>query len=241
MKLYNEEKYYRMMRNKQLVYTYQLKRLSKSSKRANFIIIYYSVALIVYTLSIKYFPNFLSKDIMEFACVILSIIVLIYSIINDNSRYSERIHTVELALRNIKRLKRRLGGLARLPDADQAPEFDTIKEEFENLVGQVEYRDDLDFYHTIHYLCRRCGIDIKTGKDIDNSSKLESMNLSEKEITYLKDEVRGYILEINTKDQMRYLSYHRFLHISLYALPVGLYLFCIMFHHLWPLITKLIL
>lgn len=47
--LYNRDKYYRIMDRTQSNYANQLKRISKDAKRSDFILIYYSMALIVYT------------------------------------------------------------------------------------------------------------------------------------------------------------------------------------------------
>ena len=50
---YNKAKYYRIMDRTQSNYANQLKRLSRDKKRADFILIYYSLALIIYALSGK--------------------------------------------------------------------------------------------------------------------------------------------------------------------------------------------
>ena len=50
---YNKDKYYRIMDRTQSNYANQLKRLSLDKKRGDFILIYYSLALIIYALSGK--------------------------------------------------------------------------------------------------------------------------------------------------------------------------------------------
>ena len=55
--LYNRDKYYRIMDRTQSNYANQLKRISKDAKRSDFILIYYSMALIVYALSAEFYPG----------------------------------------------------------------------------------------------------------------------------------------------------------------------------------------
>lgn len=164
MKVYNYEKYYRMIRVKQMIYSNQLKRLSVSSKRANFILIYYSIALIIYTLALRYFNHMLHQDFTEFASIVISIMILIYSIISSNSRFSERAHDVEFSLNQIKRMKRKLANIPSMSYDEQGEEFEDFKEKYEDLIDNVEYRDDLDFYYTVKYFCKKFNINFHTGE-----------------------------------------------------------------------------
>lgn len=108
---YNRNKYYRIMDVTQSNYANQWKRLSKDSKRADFILIYYSLAIIVYSLSVKFYPNLFNEIWSSYSGLILSVIVLIYSIINSKAGYPERIAKVQVALNEVKRLKREVGTL----------------------------------------------------------------------------------------------------------------------------------
>ena len=91
---YNKDKYYRIMDRTQSNYANQLKRLSRDKKRADFILIYYSLALIIYALSGKYYPQFFDENWISYSSIILSVIVLIYSIVNSRSEYSGRISSI---------------------------------------------------------------------------------------------------------------------------------------------------
>lgn len=124
---YDRDKYYRIMDRTQSNYANQLKRLSKDAKRADFILIYYSLALIVYSLSVKFYPNFFDATWMSYSSIILSAIVLIYSIINSKAGYPERISKLQVALNEVKRLKREVGALPELL-AQQSPSSNPSEE-----------------------------------------------------------------------------------------------------------------
>lgn len=111
MPKYDCEKYYRIMNMTQLNYANQLKRLSKNQSRANIILIYYSTALIVYSVASIIYPTIFSLKWMEFSSIILSVVVLLYSIINGNANYPQRIANIEKSLNQVKSLKRKIGSI----------------------------------------------------------------------------------------------------------------------------------
>ncbi len=216
MKDYDRDKWYRILKCTQLNYSNLLNRLSKDHKRSNFIIIYYSTALIIYSLSTHFFETVFNEDFTSYASIILSIIVLIYSIINSNARYSERITSVLYGLNEIKTLKRRLAA---------GEDLAIVDEEYGEIIAQVEYRDDLDFYRTIHYMCNKYGINVNNGTEIENPKYI--INESDEELKIIKSEIRGYISEINPKVQQFQIWVHFLWHILLYSFPVLIFLLCI--------------
>lgn len=111
MPKYDCEKYYRIMNMTQLNYANQLKRLSKNQSRANIILIYYSTALIVYSVASIIYPTIFSLKWMEFSSIILSVVVLLYSIINGNANYPQRIANIEKSLNQVKSLNRKIGSI----------------------------------------------------------------------------------------------------------------------------------
>ena len=111
MPKYDCEKYYRIMNMTQLNYANQLKCLSKNQSRANIILIYYSTALIVYSVASIIYPTIFSLKWMEFSSIILSVVVLLYSIINGNANYPQRIANIEKSLNQVKSLKRKIGSI----------------------------------------------------------------------------------------------------------------------------------
>lgn len=190
--LYNRDKYYRIMDRTQSNYANQLKRISKDAKRSDFILIYYSLALIVYALSVEFYPELFDSTWTSYSSIILSTIVLIYSIVNSKAGYPERISKIQMALNEVKRLKREVGSLPNLSynDFDSSSQVNTIsdeacqkchnvsctnrdlcceklerlKAEYDRLVSNTEVRDDLDFYYTIRHLCKEYDINLYTGK-----------------------------------------------------------------------------
>lgn len=193
---YDKKKYYRIMDRTQSNFANQLKRLSRDSKRADSILIYYSMAIIIYSLSIKFYPHYFGGSWMSFSSIIMSIIVLIYSIINSKAQYPERIYKIQVALNEVKRLKREVGDLPDEPDTpkvhcgklegrdiafqlepipqkDYVERLEQIKREYNNVVNGVEIRDDLDFYLTIVSLCKEHGLNPADGKYKKGETLLE--------------------------------------------------------------------
>mgnify|MGYP001773207077 CR=1 FL=1 len=75
---------------------------------SNFVITYYSIALIVYSLTAEFFPNVFDVKLSAYFNIILSIVVLTYSLIITNAKYSERIQAAEKVLNEVKAQKREL-------------------------------------------------------------------------------------------------------------------------------------
>lgn len=240
---YDRDKYYRIMDRTQSNYANQLKRLSKDGKRADFILIYYSLALIIYALSVEFYPNLFDENWTSYSSIILSVIVLIYSIINSKAEYPARIAAIQEALNEVKRLKRQVG---ELPDSLQAasspneescePErgcttecnqhlcvkLESIKEEYDELVSSTEIRDDLDFYYTILHLCKQYELDPYTGKYKGNAS-------SENQV--IIEEIQGYISENNPRIQKWHVRFLTVCHFVLYIAPIIIFALGIFFRN----------
>lgn len=243
---YNKEKYYRIMDRTQSNYGYQWKRLSKDSKRADFILIYYSLSIIVYSLSVKFYPESFSETWSSYSSIILSVIVLIYSIINSKAGYTDRINKIQNALNEVKRLKREVGALpdkildnshendeitmklkpcgnASGCDMSQScqakvvcPKLEELKKEYDEMVSNTEMRDDLDFYYTILHLCKQHNLKPSNGKA---KGKIE-VNNDDQEIK----EIRGYISENNPSVQRLHIIFLYIWHFGLYITPVVIFL-----------------
>lgn len=243
--VYNRDKYYRIMDVTQSNYANQWKRLSKDSKRADFILIYYSLAIFVYSLTDILYPNLLDKSWASYTGLILSVVVLIYSIINSKAGYPERITKIQDALNVVKRLKREVGALPdTLPDAvPKSPpatggnpgnicptscglyqschgnlicaKLESLKKEYDELVSSTEIRDDLDFYYTIRHLCKQHGLHLYTGKP--------QMDASVTEKDPAIKELRGYISENNPGIQQLHVIFLGLCHFLLYIAPVVIF------------------
>lgn len=234
---YNRNKYYRIMDRTQSNYANLLKRLSKSEKRGNFILIYYSIALIVYPLSVEFYPNKFNATWSSYTSIILSVVVLMYSIINSKAGYSERIAKVSLALNKVKRLKREVGALPhKLPDTLNCPscsngngcecenekvckKLEELKQEYDDLVSNIEVRDDLDFYQTICQLCEEYGLNPFSGK-VKDAEKYIAKTSGDDGKDKIVEEIRGYISEINPRLQKFNVFIRHCWNAFLYLAPI---------------------
>jgi len=233
---YNRDKYYRIMDRAQSNFANQLKRLSKDSKRADNILIYYSISLIVFSLVTTFYPQLFNTKWLIFSSIILSVIVLIYSIINSKASYPERIAKIKVALDTVKSLKREVGGLPKdaefkksrevserqcqCEDKDECDgkgvciKLEKLKVDYDVVVGAAEMRDDLDFYYTILHLCKQYGLRPYWKNDID---KLEGK--SQEELT-ICSEIIGYIAENRPKLQLAHVMLRTAWHGFLYIAPI---------------------
>lgn len=76
-KNYNDKsKVYDIMNTTQSNYSNMLKRLQLEKSFSNFVITYYSIALIVYSLTAVFFSNIFDEKLASYFNIILSIVVL---------------------------------------------------------------------------------------------------------------------------------------------------------------------
>lgn len=170
-KNYNDKnKMYDIMNTTQSNYSNMLKRLQIRKSFSNFVITYYSITLIVYTLTAEFFPDKFSTELSNYFNIILSIVVLTYSLIITNAKYSERIQAAERVLNEVKAKKRELteGNVAEK------------RKEYENIMSKAEYRSEIDFFRTLKQKCKKndvCWLRYKKGlekmEDRDEADKLK--------------------------------------------------------------------
>lgn len=170
-KNYNDKnKMYDIMNTTQSNYSNMLKRLQIRKSFSNFVITYYSITLIVYTLTAEFFPDKFNTELSNYFNIILSIVVLTYSLIITNAKYSERIQAVERILNEVKAKKRELteGNVAEK------------RKEYENIMSKAEYRSEIDFFRTLKQKCKKndvCWLRYKKGlekmEDRDEADKLK--------------------------------------------------------------------
>ena len=104
----NRETIYNIMNITQRNYSNMIKRLERKKVFSNYVITYYSIGLIIYSLTAEFFPDSFNIKLSSYFNIILSIVVLAYSLISSNAKYSERIQSVENILNEIKSKKREL-------------------------------------------------------------------------------------------------------------------------------------
>ena len=170
-KNYNDKnKMYDIMNTTQSNYSNMLKRLQIRKSFSNFVITYYSITLIVYTLTAEFFPDKFNTELSNYFNIILSIVVLTYSLIITNAKYSERIQAAERVLNEVKAKKRELieGNVAEK------------RKEYENIMSKAEYRSEIDFFRTLKQKCKKndvCWLRYKKGLekmvDRDEADKLK--------------------------------------------------------------------
>lgn len=170
-KNYNDKnKMYDIMNTTQSNYSNMLKRLQIRKSFSNFVITYYSITLIVYTLTAEFFPDKFNTELSNYFNIILSIVVLTYSLIITNAKYSERIQAAERVLNEVKAKKRELteGNVAEK------------RKEYENIMSKAEYRSEIDFFRTLKQRCKKndvCWLRYKKGlekmEDRDEADKLK--------------------------------------------------------------------
>lgn len=232
---YNRNKYYRIIDVTQTNYVNQLNRLSKAEKHSDFILIYYSLALIIYPLSVQFYPSVLDATWITYSSIVLSIVLLVFSIINSKAAYPQRISALQVALTETKQLKREIGDLPNLvqrppkclnssdpehvsscescPYSDSCKKLEDIKNAYEKIINTAEMREDVDFYHTIVQLSKKHGIDPYTGKEKDNR------NHDAYERAVIKD-LKGYISENNPRIQQALVCGAHLWHFVLYIIPI---------------------
>lgn len=209
-----KKKLYDIMSLTQDNYANMLKRLDRKSKFSNFTLIYYSITLIVYSITTKYFPIYYNNTLSEYFGIIISVIILAYSIVISNAKYQERIKNAENILNQIKGLKRRL----------KKGKINKISEEYQRITCGAEYRSDIDFFRTLKQRCRKYNICwFRYKRDIifknENKDFLEMLKIKE----YL-DETSPYIQQIKIWSDY-------FLSGVIMILPIILFLTCIFFRN----------
>ena len=145
---YDKAKWKCIMDTTQNNYANMIKRLTRKSKISNYTLIYYSIFLIISSLTSKFFPNFYNCTLSEYFNIILSVIILAYSLVNNSANYSVRIARIEKSLNNLKNIKREINDF-------------NLKEciaKYIEITDKTERREDIDFFVTTIDLCRKCGI-----------------------------------------------------------------------------------
>lgn len=165
----SKDKIYDIMNTTQSNYSNMLKRLQGKKVFSNFVITYYSICLIVYSLTAEFYPQIFDTKLSSYFNIILSIVVVTYSLIVSNAKYSERIQSAERVLNEVKAKKREI------TDSNVQEK----REEYDKIMSKAEYRSDLDFFRTIKQKCREK--DVRwycRKKDLANSTDDELIKLN---------------------------------------------------------------
>ena len=145
---YDKEKMYDIMNTTQSNYSNMLKRLQGKKVFSSFVIAYYSIALIVYSLTAEFFEGYFSEKLSSYFNIILSIVMLTYSLIISNAKYSERLQAAENILNKVKAKKRELN----------EENVSKKREEYDKIMEMAEYRSEIDFFKTLKQKCKESNI-----------------------------------------------------------------------------------
>lgn len=165
----SKDKMYDIMNTTQSNYSNMLKRLQWKKVFSNFVITYYSIWLIVYSLTAEFYPQKFDTKLSSYFNIILSIVVLTYSIIVGNAKYSERLQAAEKVLNEVKAKKREITD-------------DNVQQkraEYDNIMQKAEYRSELDFFRTIKQKCRENNVKwYRYKKELANTTNEELKKLN---------------------------------------------------------------
>lgn len=197
-------------------YANMIKRLERKKNISEFVLTYYSMFLIIMTLTGKYFPGLYDTTVSDYFNIILSVVVLIYSLIIKNANYSTRIDAIMDSLNKLKSIKRRI-------DDDNV---EKCNEEYNDIVDKTERRDDVDFFITVKHLCKEFDINWLTKKHKIGKRKSEM----ERDDEYERQEqvVNDYLSEINVIAEQGKIAFEAVWNIILFVIPIVLFIICIM-------------
>lgn len=208
---YTAEKWIKIMGTTQCNYSNMVKRLTRKSKISNFALIYYSIFLIVISLTSKYFPNNYNSNLAEYSSIVLSVIVLAYSLVNNNANYSVRINNIENSLNELKKIKRELND----------KNLDKYIEIYNQITDKTERRDDRDFFNTVKNLAKLYNISIFSKKPKGN---FENINANGIKV------VNGYLAEINIYNEICKAVLEYSWYVFLFIIPIIVLILCVIYH-----------
>lgn len=214
---YDKKKWKKIMDTTQSNYANMIKRLSKKQKVSNFVLIYYSIFLIITTLTSNYFPEYFNSTLGEYFGVILSVIVLAYSLINNSANYAVRIEKTKDALNSLKTIKRKL----------EDEKLSDCVEQYNSITDNVERREDVDFFRTVKHLCKEYHICWLTKKS-KNTKKNQAEPLSDDDKEQERV-VNNYISEINVWAEEAKIIFENAWIAILFLVPFIIFALCVIF------------
>lgn len=215
---YNASKFRKIVETTLSNYAHMVKRLERKKNVSEFVLTYYSVFLIITTLTGKYFSKYYNTTVSDYFNIILSIVVLIYSLIIKNANYSTRITDIMDSLNRLKSIKREI--------TDEC--LEDCNKRYNEIVDKTERRDDVDFFVTVKHLCKAFEINWFTKKHKKSSTK-PTWELEEKE-EYENQEkiIKGYISEINVIIEQGKIIFELVWYVILFIVPIALFVLCIL-------------
>ncbi len=152
-------KWYRIMETTLLNYNNMMKRLKHNDIFSDFVLIYYSIILIFLSSLSMYYPDCINERLCSFISLNMSVIVLVFSIINGSSNFKIRINNIELSLNKIKNLKREISEYSEQSGLESNEKEKKIQESiisYQSVVDSTEVRKDIDFYKSLKSMLKSC-------------------------------------------------------------------------------------
>ena len=126
-------------------YTNMYDRLHRRNGITKFLIVYYSVIAILYTILPKYFIYKESiKNVFDFLSIIISIILLAASLSVSMANYSSREEKVIKAIDTLKNLRKKIQAKDNLIES----EYLKFVKKYHKRVDSIELRSNYDYYLT---------------------------------------------------------------------------------------------
>ena len=180
---------------------------------SNYVITYYSIGLIIYSLTAEFFPDSFNIKLSSYFNIILSIVVLAYSLISSNAKYSERIQSVENILNEIKSKKREL----------TEKNVEEKRKEYDEIMKKAEYRSELDFFRTLKQQCKENNIRWYCYKKDINDINNKDMRDEKKEIV---ERLNNYLSENFPLTQQIKIIFSYMWDAIIFIIPICLLILC---------------
>lgn len=170
--------------------------------------------MIIYALTAIFFPNYYDETLSGYFSIIISVVILAFSIVNGNSKYSERIKTTESTLNAIKALKREITD-------DNLLEKNA---EYNKIIDRMEYRAEVDFFNTLKQRCKEYNIRwYLYKKDIDKEKKYK--DVEDRKLKQL-DKLNNYLSEDNPFLQELKIICNNILYGVIIIMPIIIFAIC---------------
>lgn len=183
-------------------YSFMIERLNRKEKFSNFILIYYSIFLIICSISAKFFEMNFSSELSSYFGIILSVFILVYSLINNNARYSDRIAKITDSMNELKNLKRNMA----------EENIKNIIKRYNEIRESTELRDDVDFFNTVKSMCKRN--DIKWYINLQKIHREEDLK------------IKKYLSQIDRAYLQRKIVVEKVWHITMVVVPIVILFIC---------------
>ena len=192
-----------------LNYGNMIKRLSGKRRFSDFILPYYSIALIIFSLTALVYPKAINTTLTTYFSIVISIVVLVYSITNGQAHYGTRIQKAEKIMLSIKNLQREIND----SNAEEK------KKEYDVVMGNAEFRSDMDFFKSVKQRCGRKGLNWFKIK----YSKKYCLQVEDKEFYY---KMKEYLGEMNPLFLQMEIILSFLLNCVIVLIPIAILILC---------------